>query len=45
MDSKLVKASVKVLTAVVALATGGSLGKHAYDDWKDYSDSKKENKQ
>ena len=45
MDSKLVKAGIKVLTAVVALATGGSLGKHAYDDWKDYSNSKGENKQ
>ena len=45
MDSKLVKASVKVITAVVALATGGSLGKHAYDDWKDDSNSKGDNKQ
>ena len=45
MDSKLVKSGLKILATVVVLATGGRLGKHAYDDWKDYSDSKKENKQ
>lgn len=45
MDSKLVKAGIKVLIALGAWATGSRLGKHAYDDWKDYSDSKNENKQ
>lgn len=34
MDSNFIKAGVKILAAIVAVATGGTLAKKAHEDYK-----------